>query len=39
MFKKLKRLWEANNSRSIISLFDDPNRAFEFSIDLGDLFF
>ena len=39
MFTKLKRHWEAKSSRSIISLFDDPNRAVEFSIDLGDLFF
>ena len=39
MFTKLKRHWEAKSSRSIISLFDDPNRALEFSIDLGDLFF
>ena len=38
MFTKLKRHWEAKSSRSIISLFDDPNRALEFSIDLGDLF-
>ena len=39
MFTKLKRHWKAKRSRSIISLFDDPNRAVEFSIDLGDLFF
>ena len=39
MFTKFKRYWEAKSSRSITSLFDDPNRALEFSIDLEDLFF
>ena len=39
MFKKLERLWKEKSSRSIISLFDDPKRAMDFSVDLGDLFF
>ena len=39
MFKKLERLWKEKSSRSIISLFDDPKRTMDFSVDLGDLFF
>ena len=35
MFKKLERLWKEKSSRSIISLFDDPKRAMDFSVDLG----
>ena len=39
MFERLDTIWNDVRDRAILSLFDDPNRAAEFSVRVDDLLF